>query len=460
VLATVKGDVHDIGKNLVDIILTNNGYRVINLGINQPLIAIVAAVTEHRADAVGMSGLLVKSTQIMHDNLQEMARQGLDLPVLLGGAALTRRFVEEDCVRAYGSRRVAYAQDAFDGLRLMEKVATGEFDDHLAGAGEGAAWPSNRATPPAPVEHGLMRPVDLAEIRLRRAELSSGLPVPKPPFLDARVVESVPLDDLLPLLNERMLFQYHWGFRKDGRTLEQWTAWADREVRPILERVVRHCREENILAPRALYGYWRCAAQANTLVLFEPDGETEAARFTFPRQPRRGGLCIADFFRDIDDGTRDVVALQLVSVGARASEVVRARFDDDRYRDYLYLHGLAVEITEALAEHVHRRIRGELGISGEDADEVTALLRQGYRGARYSFGYPACPNLEDQATILALLDAERIGVSLSDGHQLHPEFSTTALVAHHPQAKYFSMRVRERPSPAQAEEGGGARQEG
>lgn len=262
--------------------------------------------------------------------------------------------------------------------------------------------------------------------------------MPTPPFLGPRRIERIPVKALLPFLNERLLFQYQWGFKKDGRRLEEWEKWAAKEVRPILHRIL----EEEILHPEAVYGYWKCASEGNDLVLFDDDGESEITRFGFPRQPRKDGLCIADFIRDVASNSRDVIALQVVTVGAQASDAVRARFEDDQYQDYLYLHGFAVEMAEALAEYVHKRIRGELGYAHEDPRDREEFLRQGYRGARYSFGYPACPHLEDQARILDLLGADRIGVEMSDEHQLHPELSTTALVVHHPQAKYFSVRPR------------------
>jgi 5-methyltetrahydrofolate--homocysteine methyltransferase len=385
-----------------------------------------------------MSGLLIRSAVIMRENLEEMRRNGLDLPVLLGGAALSRKYVEEDCVPAYGAGRVAYAGDAFDGLALMDKVASGELAAKPA-AGE-ADWPSNRPPDGASlVEKRPPRPIDLEEISLRRAELHTDVAVPKPPFWGSRLLEVDSLDALLPLLNERMLFQFQWGFRKGGRTLKQWRSWADNEVRPILRRIVEQCAVERILRPQAAYGYWKCASEGDAVVLFGADGKTEIARFDLPRQQRSGGVCIADFIRDADAEGRDVIALQAVTVGQQASDAVRARFEDDRYQDYLYLHGFTVEMTEAMAEYAHRRIREELGIGGEDAGSGEALLRQGYRGGRYSFGYPACPNLEDQAQILDLLDAGRIGVAMSDEQQLHPELATTAIVLHHPQARYFSV---------------------
>ncbi|WP_142847452.1 methionine synthase [Telmatospirillum sp. J64-1] len=442
VLATVKGDVHDIGKNLVDIILTNNGYKVINLGIKQPVANIIAAAREHKADAIGMSGLLVKSTVIMRENLEEMTREGLDIPVLLGGAALTRGYVEEDCTAAYGAGRVAYARDAFDGLDLMDKAVRGQFDAHLTELrAKRKNRPSNtrRKLGQAAQAATDLRPIDLEEIKTRRAELARQYEVPTPPFWGSRIVEHVPLKTLVPYLNETMLFQFHWGYRKAGRTIDEFKAWAAKELRPIVTRILKQAEEEKILQPQAAYGYWKAASEGDSVVLFDEDGETEVARFSFPRQAREGGLCIADFFREVDSGERDVIGLQVVTMGQRAADVAREWFEANRYQDYLYLHGLGVEMAEALAEYQHKRIRAELGFAAEDARDIEAMLKQGYRGSRYSFGYPACPHVEDQEQLLRLLGAERIGIELSEGFQLHPEQSTSAIVVTHPQAKYFSV---------------------
>ncbi|MBB2202529.1 methionine synthase [Gluconacetobacter tumulisoli] len=441
VLATVKGDVHDIGKNLVDIILTNNGYRVVNLGIKVPVADMIAATREHKADAVGMSGLLVKSTVVMRENLEEMARQGLDVPVLLGGAALTRNYVEEDCTAAYGTDgRVAYARDAFDGLSLMDQVTRGEFDEYLAAIRARRAGKATRAKP-RDMEQAETRgfgPVDVAAAHARRRRLTHDEPVAQPPFWGARVLEATP-DAVLPFLNERSLYQFQWGFRKQGRSLDEFMGWARQELRPVLRRMLALTAAEDILRPQAAYGYWKAAGQGNDLILFAEDGTTEVARFTLPRQPRDDGECIADFVRDVDDAQRDVIGLQVVTVGQKASDIARDWFEGNRYKDYLYLHGLSVEMAEAMAEYTHKRIRAELGFAAEDDRDMAKMLQQGYRGSRYSFGYPACPRLEDQEPILRLLDAERVGVSLTEGYQLHPEQSTSALVVLNPRAKYFSV---------------------
>ncbi|HYZ64719.1 MAG TPA: methionine synthase [Acetobacteraceae bacterium] len=439
VLATVKGDVHDIGKNLVDIILTNNGYRVVNLGIKVPLADMVAAAKEHHAHAIGMSGLLVKSTVVMRENLEEMTRQGLEIPVMLGGAALTRNYVEEECARAYACGRVAYARDAFDGLHLMDKVTGNAFDDYLSAIqAKRAGKARNTSRTLGQADARAFRPVDVSAVQTRRRRLTRDVPVAEPPFWGARVIEAPP-KAVVPFLNERSLYQFQWGFRKQGRSLEDFLGWAKQELRPVMRRMLTLCEREDILHPQAAYGYWKAAGQGNDLIVFAPDGETELCRFTLPRQPKEDGECIADFFRDVDDGQRDVIGLQVVTVGQKASDTARLWFEDNRYQDYLYLHGLSVEMAEAMAEYTHKRIRAELGFAGEDDRDLEKMLAQGYRGSRYSFGYPACPKLEDQEPLLKLLEAERIGVSLSDEWQLHPEQSTSAIVVLNPRAKYFSV---------------------
>ncbi len=441
VLATVKGDVHDIGKNLVDIILTNNGYRVINLGIKVPLSDMLKAANENNAHAIGMSGLLVKSTVVMRENLEEMSRLGIDIPVLLGGAALTRNFVEQDCAAAYACGRVAYARDAFDGLHLMDKVVGGTFNDYLAALqAKRRGKPTNQRRKLGEAVEASWAPPDRATVQTRRQHLSREHAPPAPPFWGPRLVEA-PTKAIVPFLNERSLYQFQWGFRKQGRRLEDFLGWAKQELRPVLKRMLKLCEDEKILKPQAIYGYWKAAGEGNDLVLFDEDGTSELVRFTLPRQAKEDGECIADFVRDIDDGpdARDVIGLQVVTVGQKASDVARAWFEANRYQDYLYLHGLSVELAEAMAEYVHKRIRAECGYAAEDDRDIERMLQQGYRGSRYSFGYPACPRLEDQEPLLRLLGAQRIGVSLSEEWQLHPEQSTSAVVILHPRAKYFSV---------------------
>ncbi len=450
VLATVKGDVHDIGKNLVDIILTNNGYKVINLGIKQPIANIITAINEHKPDAVGLSGLLVKSTVVMRENLQELTTLGVDIPVLLGGAALTRAYVEEDCVAAYGAGRVAYAQDAFDGLDLMNKVADKQFDAHLedvkkrkhnrpSNAKAKQRWSQNEEAGKALIEKSDLRPIELEAIKLKRAELAKQTDVPVPPFWGAKIIDNIPVKALVAYLNDQMLFTFHWGFKKQGKTLDEYWKWVETDVRPILKRLLEECEREDILQPKAAYGYFKCAARGNDLILFDESGSKETGLFQLPRQDKDGGICVADFFRDVDSGERDVIGLQVVTAGQKVADVARDWFANNRYQDYLYLHGLGVEIAEAAAEYMHKRIRAELGFGHEDDRDIQKMLKQGYRGSRYSFGYPACPRLEDQEILLRLPGADRIGIELSDEYQLHPEQSTSAIVVHHPQAKYFNI---------------------
>ena len=444
VLATVKGDVHDIGKNLVDIILTNNGYKVFNLGIKQPIANVIAAVDEHKPDVVGLSGLLVKSTVIMREGLAELTTQGYELPVILGGAALTRAYVEEDCRDAYGSGQVAYARDAFDGLDLMDKVVTGKFAGHIKEQAEKqAAKPSNSKAKKRWSQLGnediIMRPVDVEAIKLKRAELAAQVQVPEPPFWGARIIERVEPRAVIPFLNDQMLYTFHWGYKKSGKSLDEYWKWIDAEIKPILTRLLNECEQDDILHPQAAYGYFKCAAEGDDLVLFDEGGKKETGRLKLPRQDKEGGICVSDFFRDVDAGERDVLAMQVVTAGQKVADVAREWFNNDRYQDYLYLHGLGVEVAEAMAEFIHTRIRAELGFGDKDHRDMKQLLKQGYQGSRYSFGYPACPNLQDQELLLELLGADKIGVEMSDGWQLHPEQSTSAIVVYHPQAKYFNI---------------------
>ena len=456
VLATVKGDVHDIGKNLVDIILTNNGFKVYNLGIKQPIDAILAAIEENKPDAVGLSGLLVKSTLIMRENLTDLANRGIKLPVLLGGAALTRAFVEEDCVAAYSDSggRVAYAQDAFDGLDLMNKIAENGFDAHLqelqtkranrpSNAKAKERWSQNDEVGKSLIGAEL-RPLELEAIKLKRAELAAQTQVPNPPFFGAKIIENISVKALIPYLNEQMLFTFHWGFKKAGKTLDEYWKWVEIEVKPILNRLLAECEASDILQPKAAYGYFKCASEGNSILIFDEGGAKQIGQLDLPRQDKDGGICVADFFRDVDycgknGGERDVLAMQVVTAGQKVADVAREWFAENRYQDYLYLHGLGVEIAESMAEYIHKKIRAELGFGHDDDRDMKKLLKQGYRGSRYSFGYPACPRLEDQKLLLSLLDAEKIGVELSEEFQLHPEQSTSAIVVHHPQAKYFNL---------------------
>ncbi|MDQ1044089.1 methionine synthase [Streptomyces sp. V4I2] len=432
VLATVRGDVHDIGKNLVDIILSNNGYNVVNLGIKQPVSAILEAAEEHRADVIGMSGLLVKSTVIMKENLQELNQRGLaaDFPVILGGAALTRAYVEQDLHDIYQGE-VRYARDAFEGLRLM---------DALIGVKRGvpgAQLPElkQRRVRPAAVEVE-ERPAEGAV----RSDVAVDNPVPAPPFWGSRVIKGIQLKEYAAWLDEGALFKGQWGLKQartgDGPSYEE---LVETEGRPRLRGLLDQLQRDNLLEAAVVYGYYRCVSKDDDLILLDEQGN-ETTRFTFPRQRRGRRLCLADFFRPEESGETDVVGLQVVTVGSRIGEQTAKLFEANAYRDYLELHGLSVQLAEALAEYWHARVRSELGFAGQDPDAMEDMFALKYRGARFSLGYGACPNLEDRAKIADLLKPERIGVHLSEEFQLHPEQSTDAIVIHHPEAKYFNAR--------------------
>ncbi len=444
VLATVKGDVHDIGKNLVDIILTNNGYRVLNLGIKQPIDAILQAYDEHGADAIGMSGLLVKSTLIMKENLELMNERGIKVPVVLGGAALTRRYVEDDLKSLYHGQ-LFYARDAFAGLHTMDQLMAAHGEE-AATTGEAAAVEVAEDVEDLIGEEaklGIRKTARPRGMRTTgdtthtvRSTVSSDVPIPQAPFYGSRVVEGVSLADLFSFINETALFKGQWQFKQGRMPLEEYQALVREKVRPIYQELKKRSVHEKLLDPKVVYGYYRCQSEGNDLIVYDEDREV---RFTFPRQPSGKHFCLADFFASRESGRMDVVAFHLVTVGRRASEYSHELFKADNYSDYLYFHGLSVESAEALAELWHRRIREELGIAGADSPELSRLFRQEYQGARYSFGYPACPNLEDQEKLFKLLRPERIDVELSEEFQLEPEQSTSAIIVHHPEAKYFSI---------------------
>ena len=433
VLATVRGDVHDIGKNLVDIILSNNGYTVVNLGIKQPVSAILEAAEEHRADVIGMSGLLVKSTVIMKENLEELNQRKLaaDYPVILGGAALTRAYVEQDLHEIYEGE-VRYARDAFEGLRLMDALIA------VKRGVPGASLPELkqrrvRATAQTVVEE---RPEEGSV----RSDVSIDNPVPEPPFWGTRVIKGIQLKEYASWLDEGALFKGQWGLKQartgDGPTYEE---LVETEGRPRLRGLLDQLQTGNLLEAAVVYGYFPCVSKDDDLILLDEQGN-ERTRFTFPRQRRGRRLCLADFFRPEESGETDVVGLQVVTVGSRIGEETAKLFEANAYRDYLELHGLSVQLAEALAEYWHARVRSELGFAGEDPSDVEDMFALKYRGARFSLGYGACPDLEDRAKIARLLEPERIGVHLSEEFQLHPEQSTDAIVIHHPEAKYFNAR--------------------
>jgi 5-methyltetrahydrofolate--homocysteine methyltransferase len=446
VLATVKGDVHDIGKNLVDIILSNNGYEVVNLGIKQPIAAILEAAETKQADAIGMSGLLVKSTVIMKENLEEMNTRGVAdrWPVLLGGAALTRAYVEDD-LRALYRGDVHYARDAFEGLSLMDRVmAAKRGGTAVVDADREAALAARRErrARQATVRDDLPGLDDTSV----RSDVDTTAPVPRAPFYGTRVVKGLALSEYAALLDERATFLGQWGLRgARGGAGPSYDELVETEGRPRLRYWLDRLAADKVLEAAIVYGYFPCYAEGNDVVVLDENGHSERARFTFPRQRRDRRLCIADFFKPRSEGL-DVMAMQLVTVGQPISEYTAKLFAGHAYRDYLEVHGLSVQLTEALAEYWHRRVREELVLPDgqrlvdEDPPDLDGLLRTDYRGCRYSFGYPACPDLEDRAKTVQLLRPDRIGVTLSEEFQLVPEQATDAIVVHHPDANYFNAK--------------------
>ncbi|RMG07485.1 MAG: methionine synthase, partial [Acidobacteria bacterium] len=426
-----------------DIILTNNGYRVINLGIKQPIEEILKAYEEHKADAIGMSGLLVKSTLIMRDNLEIMNERGITVPVILGGAALNRKYVEEELVPLYKGR-LFYARDAFDGLHAMDEI-TGQKSDRAK-----AQIKSNgrqellaeEAKIGKKIRH-LSSKTKHDTTHTKRSNVSIDVPIPKAPFYGSKVVHVKDLNKVFAFINKTALFKGQWQFKQGRRTTEEYEQFLQKEVYPKFKELKALAIRDKLLEAKLVYGYFPCQSEENDLIIYREDEKTEWLRFTFPRQPvtQRGSqnLCIADFFAPKDSGRIDVVAFHLVTMGQRASEYSAKLFESDNYTEYLLFHGLSVEATEALAEFWHKRIREELGIADEDAEDIEKLFKQGYRGVRFSFGYPACPNLEDQRKIFELLQPERIGVQLTEEFQLNPEQSTSAIIVHHPEARYFNV---------------------
>ncbi|WP_041652511.1 methionine synthase [Allomeiothermus silvanus] len=480
VLATVKGDVHDIGKNLVDIILSNNGYKVVNLGIKKPIEEILAAVEEHRPQAVGMSGLLVKSTVVMKENLEYMRERGYRIPVILGGAALNRHYVENDLRQTYTTGTVYYASDAFDGLQLMDELC-------------GHAPPKLTSRFQSGHKYKTAYEILMEKLEAGSEYVPSNIPpaarIPRPPFWGRQVVRSgvgktlpqragrletqgrfpsgrrsrtpggeLDLGVIAQYVNKNALFRGQWGFRRGEMDKAEYAHKLEREAEPIFRELLDQAMREGTLEPAVAYGFWPVASDKNKLVVFDPESGAELFAFDFPRQMGQNSrhLCIADFFRPRyadavgdeeswipraawENGARDVLGCQVVTMGRTASEYAAKLFSSDRYQDYLYWHGFSVEMAEALAEYWHKRVRQQLGIAQDDATDLQALFQQGYQGSRYSFGYPACPRLEDQRYLQDLLQWQEIGVELSEEFQLHPEQSTSAIVVHHPSAKYFNL---------------------
>jgi 5-methyltetrahydrofolate--homocysteine methyltransferase len=448
VLATVKGDVHDIGKNLVDIILTNNGYTVYNLGIKQPVTDILKAAKAKAADAIGMSGLLVKSVAVMRENLEEMNAAGVDVPVLLGGAALTRDYAVNDLAQLYKGK-LFYCKDAFAGLSTMDAIVGGSLETAFEKQQtEGARRQELRET------KGYVAP-DVSTLPAR-SDVKNDNPVPLPPFWGRREVRDIPLDQIFTYINPNALFLGQWDFKKKGLSDEAYEKMLDEKARPIFVELQKRAVAEKLLEPKVVYGYFPVQSDGDELVVYhieefvgctcghhgpgklQPTGTPrEWMRFSFPRQNTKRRLCVSDFFRSKESGEFDVLGVQLVTVGDKAADLAQELFKANRYQDYLFLHGFGVEAAEGLAELWHKRMRQEMGFGSEDATKISQLFQQGYRGSRFSFGYGACPNLEDRIKIIELLKPELIGVVLNENFMLVPEQSTDAIVVHHPAAKYF-----------------------
>jgi 5-methyltetrahydrofolate--homocysteine methyltransferase len=454
VIATVKGDVHDIGKNLVDIILTNNGYKVVNLGIKCPVETMIHAVEQYNADAIGMSGLLVKSTLIMKENLEVLNEQNVTIPVILGGAALTRQYVEQDLKSVYQGK-VFYANNAFDGLHLMEDIKGNKFQV------------TSRKDYEVEELHEEVLIGTEAKIALmlaenekapKRSKIRTDVEIPKPPFWGSKVVENILLDNIFRYVNETALIRGQWRIIRSKRSEEEYRKILEEQIYPELETMKSKAKNDKLLQPKVVYGYFPCQSDGNDLIIYnlkevtskelrvdETQNSiflplTEWLRFTFPRQKDDRFLCISDYFAPVSSGKVDVVAFHMVTIGKAASEYSKKLFDSNEYKDYLYFHGLSVESAEALAELCHKKIREELGIADKDAPEIKRLFSQGYQGSRFSFGYPACPNLEDHIKLFELLKPERIGVTMTDEFMLNPEQSTDAIIVHHPEARYFTIK--------------------
>jgi 5-methyltetrahydrofolate--homocysteine methyltransferase len=454
VLATVKGDVHDIGKNLVDIILTNNGYKVYNLGIKQPVDAMIAEFQKTGADAIGMSGLLVKSTVIMKEDLVTLNERGLNPPVILGGAALNRRYVEKDLTDIYKGK-VYYGEDAFAGLRIMDELVLRKKMGRASPMLDKVAGAANRRGPEAAtldtidaVSHLIAPgccPTHDAIAKLVNVRRSPTLPkapdLPPPPFLGSRVRTDFDVETVFGYLNELTLFSTQWQFVKGGVNPVEYKRQIESTAKPALEQLKAKCLAENVMQPAVTYGFFRAAGDGNTLTIYEDDGRTPKQRFDFPRQTFAEYLCLSDYVEPLRDGEAvDHVGFMAVTAGHEISRRCKELYDANKYQDYFFLHGLGVEFAEALAEYFHQQMRREWGIAGADADEVRKLFKGHYRGRRYAAGYPACPNLEDQTQLFALIDPPRVGITLTEQFLLEPEQSTTAFVFHHPQAKYFNVK--------------------
>ena len=447
VLATVKGDVHDIGKNLVDIILTNNGFNVINLGIKCSLETMLESYKENNADAIGMSGLLVKSTAIMKENLEIMNDRNLVSPVILGGAALNKRFVEGELREMYKGD-VYYANDAFDGLKFMDTIM------EYKRKGE-------RPKLEIYIDPRKSEKIDDAKHDdiIVKSDVRSSDNVPEPPFWGSKIVENIPVEKAFEYINEIALFRGSWNVYKDrSKDESEYDKLIQEEIIPKFNELKLKAKREQLLSPKVIYGYFPCKSDENKLTVYKPKSISqdrlhneweidvnksdleEWVTFKFPRQNTEKHLCISDYFRSEESKEYDVVPFMIVTVGEKATEYAQKLYENNQYQDYLYFHGLSVETAEGLAEYWHKIVRKELGIDKKDSNDIKKLFQQGYQGSRYSFGYPACPNLEDNKYVFELLKPERIGITLTEEWQMVPEQTTNAIIVHHPEARYFFIK--------------------
>jgi 5-methyltetrahydrofolate--homocysteine methyltransferase len=484
ILATVKGDVHDIGKNLVDIILSNNGYKVVNLGIKCPVETMLSAFEENKADAIGMSGLLVKSTAIMKENLEMMNGREIEIPVILGGAALTRRFVEGDLRKLYKGS-VYYANDAFSGLKYMQEImqykSIGEkpelkiyFDSHDEPRAKNTEISSEDSKAGASMDTSIHlqdrqdKEADFKkeisfdkEIKLFKikSKINKDNLIPDVPFLGCKIIKNISLDKVFEYINEIALFRGSWNVYKGNKSIDEYNMLLNNEIIPKFKELKLKVKREKLLEPRVIYGFYPAQSESDDLIIYKPKGISteeinnkwvkskyrlneleEWQRFSFPRQKSQKHLCISDFFKSNDTEEIDVAGFQIVTVGKKATEYAQLLYSGNKYQDYLYFHGLSVETAEALAEYWHKVIRNELGIAGNDSQDIKKIIQQGYQGSRYSFGYPACPNLEDNRQLFEILRPERIEVELTEEWQMVPEQTTNAIILHHPEARYFFIK--------------------
>jgi len=416
-IGTVAGDVHDIGKNLVSIIVSNNGFEVIDLGIKTPAARFIEAIREHKPHAVGMSGLLVQSANRMRENLEVFASNNITLPVLLGGAALTPAFVRDECKPVYKGT-VIYCRDAFEGLNAMNN---GKQERNIG----------QLSKPGRPVSN----PLAYADESTR--PIAPALTIPNSPFTGVRQIRTIPFAHIERFLNKEVLFRGRWGFRRGSLSAQAFQEQRLRVVEPAYASMKAMLIESNAFTPAISYGYFHCYSEGNTLRVLNTEGSVLVS-FDFPRQSGAGHLCIADFFRQQTAGP-DVVGILAVTLGNTLGKILHELYAQEKFKDYFLLHGLGVEVTDALAEEAHRIMREEMGIAKVIAQETVDIANQPYQGSRFAFGYPACPNLEENGKLLKLVNSEAIGVKLTESYQMEPEFSTTALVVHHPQARYFMV---------------------